>query len=367
MLAGTALWPHLRSVSPFLAVCLLHIAGGWLLARATGLEDIHSLSGPDRLFGLSLLVALPIGLGVYFGHLGLVEREPRPLARVVSDCAALRGSLPALVWGRLLPLLLVPYLLASFSSVKAMIPEIVPFYLDPALADLDRWLHLGIDPWRITHALLPGAWASMAINLVYVLWAFAVWGFLLWQIALAPDGPNRSRFLLSFALCWLLLGSLGAILLSSAGPCYFGQVAPGGDPFAPLMNMLYAQDAALKDIFPAFGLWSLGTQELLWRVHAGDATMIGNGISAMPSMHVSMVVLMALAARRMSRRLGRIMTAFAVLTMIGSVHLGWHYALDGYVSGLATWGIWALAGRIARRPPAPAETASPHGAGRQSA
>jgi len=358
---------QIRRVSPFLAVCLLHILGGWLLAVFTGLESHHSLSGPDRLFGLSLLVALPVGLGVYFGHLGIVEREPRPFARLYADCMARRDDMPAMVWGRLLPLLMVPYLLASFSSVKAMIPDIIPFYLDPALADLDRWLHFGIDPWRLTHALLPGPWTSMAINAVYVAWAFVVWGFLLWQIVLAPDTLNRARFLLSFAVCWVVLGSVGAVLLSSAGPCFYGNIAPGGNPFEPLMSMLYAQDAALGDVFPAFGLWSLDTQELLWKVHASNATMIGNGISAMPSMHVSMAVLMALAARRISKNLWRAVLAFAALTMIGSVHLGWHYALDGYVSGLLTWGIWVFAGRVVIWRTAADVAGSPHGVGRHGA
>jgi hypothetical protein len=35
-----------------------------------------------------------------------------------------------------------------------------------------------------------------------------------------------------------------------------------------------------------------------------------------------------------------------VLIMIGSVHLGWHYAVDGYASVLTIPLIWKLSGMI---------------------
>jgi hypothetical protein len=36
-----------------------------------------------------------------------------------------------------------------------------------------------------------------------------------------------------------------------------------------------------------------------------------------------------------------------ILTVIATVHLGWHYAVDGYISLLAVPAIWYWAGRIA--------------------
>jgi hypothetical protein len=38
---------------------------------------------------------------------------------------------------------------------------------------------------------------------------------------------------------------------------------------------------------------------------------------------------------------------FLLLTMIATVHLGWHYAVDSYISLLAVPLIWYWAGKIA--------------------
>ncbi|MCZ6764391.1 MAG: PAP2 family protein, partial [Alphaproteobacteria bacterium] len=39
---------------------------------------------------------------------------------------------------------------------------------------------------------------------------------------------------------------------------------------------------------------------------------------------------------------------YAAAIMIGSVHLAWHYAIDGYLGALMAWGIWWLSGHLVR-------------------
>ncbi len=68
--------------------------------------------------------------------------------------------------------------------------------------------------------------------------------------------------------------------------------------------------------------------------------MLGSGISAMPSMHVSMSVLMALGVSSLNKKLGFAFWGFTLIIYIGSFLLGWHYAVDGLVSAPITVFIW---------------------------
>jgi hypothetical protein len=73
------------------------------------------------------------------------------------------------------------------------------------------------------------------------------------------------------------------------------------------------------------------------------------GVSAMPSMHNAIAVLYGLTAMRMAKPLRIAAWTFATLIFVGSIHLGWHYAVDGIIAGLMMAGIWYAAGRYLDR------------------
>jgi len=54
----------------------------------------------------------------------------------------------------------------------------------------------------------------------------------------------------------------------------------------------------------------------------------------------------ALWARHVHRWAGGAFALYAVFIAIGSVHLGWHYAIDGYVGAALAGACWLLAGRV---------------------
>ena len=64
----------------------------------------------------------------------------------------------------------------------------------------------------------------------------------------------------------------------------------------------------------------------------------------MPSMHVSTSLLFVLVGWRSHRLLGVVFSIFAVVIMLGSVLLAWHYAIDGYVAIIFTLLIWHTVG-----------------------
>ncbi len=237
----------------------------------------------------------------------------------------------------LIPLLLVPLFSSAFTSVKNAIPLIQPFAYDQAFMELDRALHFGWHPWELLHPVLGYPPITSVFSYLYNLWLPLMYLILCWQIFSLRDLRLRQQYLLSFLLAWTLLGNGLALLLSSAGPCFYGAVVAGQDPYGPLMDYLRAADASFTN-------WSLEAQNYLWENYRSSGIAVGGGISAMPSLHIAIATLQALLGWRISRRLGWLLTGYAIVILLGSVHLGWHYAVDGYLSIALMLVIWKLAG-----------------------
>ena len=69
----------------------------------------------------------------------------------------------------------------------------------------------------------------------------------------------------------------------------------------------------------------------------------------MPSMHNAQAVLFVAVSYCLNRRLGNIMLAYAIIIFVGSIHLAWHYAIDGIVGALCALVIWWIAGVVVER------------------
>jgi PAP2 superfamily len=237
----------------------------------------------------------------------------------------------------------VPFFGATFTNLKILIPAFQPFSWDPTFAEWDRWMHGGYHPWEWLQPLFGYPFVTSFINAVYHSWFFLAYGVLLWQATSVTRPRLRMQYLLTFLLIWALIGNAAAIMLSSAGPVYFGRVTGLPDPFAALMH--YLNQARELAPVPA-----LGVQEMLWRTYESKGIAFGGGISAMPSLHVAVAFSFFLLARAIDRRLAIAAGLFVALILIGSVHLGWHYALDGYLAIPMTWLIWRVVGWTLDRP-----------------
>ena len=247
-----------------------------------------------------------------------------------------------------------PITASAFSYLKSVMPLVQPFYLDPLLNQWDRALHFGIDPWRLLQPFVGYTWITYLINFVYSLWFFVFQAVLVLQACASGDRKQRMRYLLTMALSWALIGNLAATLMSSVGPCYYGLVVGGPDPYAPLMSHL--RDIAANLSLGAFGyemhfsFTALMMQDLLWQGHIEGDFGIARGISAAPSMHMASTWLMARLAWSMGRTARIFGSVFLLFIFVGSIHLGWHYALDGYLAVAGVWALWRVTGWFLDKP-----------------
>lgn len=257
-------------------------------------------------------------------------RAPAPLKDLRRRLAEL--ATPSFVAGVLLFLSLA-LLHGVFTSTKTLLPDLTQFHADRALADLDARLHAGRDPWVYLRWLEP---FTGYVQYLYSAW----WSFLLVAVSLLVCvwdklRAHRTQYLWTFLLCWVVLGNVVAGIFMSAGPMFYERVL-GEERFAPLMRHI--------EQFDHDGASVVAIRNMLWAIYEGRVIGLGSGISAFPSLHVSMATLFALVAFRIHWLAGAVMTLFGVVIMLGSVHLAWHYAVDGYVSAVATVLIWRLVG-----------------------
>ncbi|WP_164517296.1 phosphatase PAP2 family protein [Tabrizicola piscis] len=269
-------------------------------------------------------------------HTYVVRSEDR-MAALKNDVRSFLSDRDRLFGGAIATLLMA-LVLIFFAQIKSLIPTLMPFSWDEYFMELDRLLHFNTDPYSLLHTVLGGHYSLSFFTGMYNVWLLVVYFALFASCFLRPDSAIRMQFLISFLLVWALGGNLLAIVFSSAGPPYYALLGLG-DTFEPLMDLLRAHAAT-------GALSVVDTQILLWDFYTAPNSI--NAISAFPSMHVASSTLIAIFAFRLSRFAGYVMTAFAVVIMIGSVLLGWHYAVDGYVGAFLAVLVWKAVGLLIR-------------------
>jgi hypothetical protein len=306
------------------------------------------LADPQRATWKAMIVSmatisLPAALiTLFFVRLityAFVIKPASPTAALIADTLKVLRSPQRFLNG--LPVLIAMVVFnKAMLDLKPSIPALVPFTWDAAFMNLDRVLHLGRDPWIWLQSLLGVPYLSLAISFAYCFWFLAMFTFWFWFAFQDRYTSLRIRFFLTWMLTWWLGGGLMALYFSSAGPAYYGAIGLTPDPFAPLM-------AYLRQANESYPIWALDTQDMLWRAYsARDIPFLG--ISAFPSMHNATAAIIALAALKLHRGLGLALIVYGVLILVGSVHLGWHYAIDGYAGILIAVVAWWLSGPIVR-------------------
>lgn len=319
-----------RAHAPLLALWLVYYVG---LRAALAPFDTEIVLFPARyipIFALSICSFIVIALLVFYvryislGQMSAQERFARLTQRVQWAEIAGPGSIP--------PFVFVFTTMSMFAAFKPHIPDLNAFSWDPVFIAWDRTLFWGNDAWEFTHALLPWSWATLLVDRLYLAWFLVV----LAATCIAAFSPMQSRvrlaYLMTFILNWMISGTVLAVVFSSAGPVFMDRLS-GYESFLPLL-------ARLAEAPEGYEIWTLRTIELLWLGYIKNPGVVPFGISAFPSLHVCMTMLVVLYLGQISRLWFRLAWVFLALILFGSVHLGWHYLVDSLAGMVICWASW---------------------------
>lgn len=325
---------------------LLFVAG--LYAAFVSFLALAVCHAPFDEFKMTLLVALMIGLKclIFLAAMAVIvwsflfvtqgPTQGRIRYKQLSGAYLDGAAFPRACFGAL-----VLCGIGFFFTAKSLIPRLNPYSWDPAIAAVEKVLHFGHYPHEWVMPLTDSVNLSFALDTAYLIWFAVMYAALAYNVFIDTDISRRLRFLWTFALSWILLGTLMAVGLSSTGPLFFGNFYPDiADPYKDLVAHFDALAAKGQNLSTARG------RDLLLEWTKNERVINVNAISAMPSMHVAVAWMAVLYARTINRLVFAAAVLFFVLILWGSVYFGYHYALDGYVSVAAVTLLWWVLGKV---------------------
>jgi hypothetical protein len=243
--------------------------------------------------------------------------------------------------GVLLLIIALPIYFSAYTTFKINTNNTKAFLFDALFKDIDYSLHGGRHPWEILYPFFANEQITLLLDWMYLNGWFMAWPIIFIWMAWTPRRDIRWLFFSTFMVSWIFLGIFLANLFSSAGPCYFDKITGDFGPYTALFQHLHN----INGITP---LSSINGQEQLWAAYRGGSFLSGGGVSAMPSMHISMMTTCALGSWSLNKTIGYLFIFLTLLILVGSIYLGWHYAIDGYVSIILTCLIWYMFSIISR-------------------
>ena len=332
-------WPRMQAL--IVADIPIYFVAAALLAFCFAIFAAYDISVGPRLIAVNARLYAVAGFAMALVDVIWLLWRNKPASPTAFLIATYRRRVtdPA-VLARLPLLAIAIVFMPFFSKMKSMIPLFNDFTWDSEFVAWDRTLFLGHDAWEVLQPVFGFPVVTAALAGLYHLWMLLIYMGTLFFVFHPSATKAVRQYFLGFILIWTVIGGALATALASVGPCFMGPIFGDGT--------FDAQMAYLRAANEQVPVLTVHVQDLLlgW-YHEGNRGL-GSGITAMPSMHVAMAFLVWLGVRKIARAAGWIFFAFFVAIWIGSVHLAYHYAVDGLVSVIATAIIWEASGAILR-------------------
>lgn len=318
----------------------------WALYWKVPPRDLLSVGGffmMSVVFGIVFFSLMYVGV---FLRAFTAGRDKNLSARWKDAAGKMDGWASDYLEGERLPYAVMGLLAASmgnfFFMSKSLIRVVNPYAVsgwDYICAQADKFLHFGHYPHEFIIPLVNELHLSQPLDILYAAWLVIMYVAAAWNIFADTHLHRRLRFLWTYLIAWIVLGSFAATYMSSVGPLFLHYfVLEHKDIYASLVqNFNYITH---RDFYIA-----AKTRTLLMTWTKSENVFQPNALSAMPSMHVAVAWLMTLYAREYNRKLFWISAVFCLAVIVGTVYFGFHYAVDSYVSILVVTLLWLLSGK----------------------
>ncbi len=272
-------------------------------------------------------IAISIGLFVVFALVDAAMRTGRREWSVGKASAVLRRRWPR---RRLAVALtgLLAYHLVYFCYHNLKSWDVFNTVRDDLLLRVDRWLFFGHSPAVLLHDMLGQHVATYVLLVIYE--SFSTLVSLSWVAALVFANRLRDGYVFLASALWVWMLGVGTYyLIPSLGPF---NSAP--QEFAGLPHTMVTDTQAR---------YMAQREYLLLHPSAHDAFA---QVSAFASLHVGVTCVILLMVRYYGfRRATQAMTVYLIGTIVATIYLGWHFAVDD-VAGLAIAYLAVLFGRL---------------------
>lgn len=325
----------LKEHLPLFACTALAIVVGLCFQLSIDLRG-ESVFTPQFLWEFTLVfIAAPFVIGFIRVSKALIEQKTaEEIGATIKDIFSL--SMLARV---VICCVCVFMVITVFGAVKSLIgSHLTPHGHDYLFIAIERFIHGGRLPHEYFDFVFDNPKWLHQIDFLYWVWFMLMYIFLAWVVFQPKGTPGRMRYIVSFCLCWTVIGNILAAAGASAGPIFWSYYLPEPNPYRELLDKIgeiSAQDTLFRDRF----------RDIMLSMKFNDKMVDMNGPAALPSVHVAMATLFTVHSFKYWPLLGWIMLPYVIVIQLGSFLLSWHYALDGYVGAAAMILIWWAAGK----------------------